>query len=1482
MAGKKAQLDIGVDSSKSESGFEKIERSAAKMSQAVQKSGEAASKGVDGIGNGADASAKKVDKATQSLAASIQRTTAAMEAGEKGTSKYYEALASQRGANAEVLTPYLKKLKEVEAMHGRAGISAGQLTAAMRNVPAQFTDIVTSLQGGQPPLTVMLQQGGQLKDMFGGIGNAAKALGGYVAGLVTPFTILAAAASAAGLAWYQGGRESEAFGKALILSGNAAGTTAGQMKLMAGGISAISGTQGAAAEALAIFAQSAKVGGVNLEEFTGAALRFSKVSGQSVEEVAKQFSELAKDPLAATLKLNDGMNYLTVSTYSQIKALTDQGKVTEAANIAQKAFADTLNDRQEEMKRNLGTIERSWEAIAGFVGKAWDNAKNFGRDSKEKEIDAIRDEIKRREAGASSMYSGSMLGKQNAEELQALRERESLLEMQISAERGIGAEKARQAELVRARSDADKDGLKYLTERQRMERDIAQQTETLVRAGASREEIEKRIALIKSSYAQKNLGSENELSDIKAKIDAAKEYIGRMSDMSALTPKLTEAEKQALKIQRELEGAITGTARAMKEKALASAQELVGLEKAQGTLEETKTIYQKAVAQEAANAVMGKGTTAIEAYTLAELERQKAELEAAGKGTPEYIAALEQKIKAQERFVASLNAADYKTLNAGIDEWMRSSVEAGKIYADEARLAGLTSLERAKVVAQRQVELQLAKEISKIDQSTLDDTDKEALRQKARSTAAIASATATAKAVQDEWTKVTDQINQSLTDSLMRGFEAGKSFAQSLKDSIVNSFKTMVLRPIIQFVMAPVSGMLASMFGYSGMANATGSSGAVGQGVQMMNVGSTVSSVYSAVTTSFAALGDKVAFAAQDIGAWLQMNTTGVLNSAGSSIMQASNSLGTFSSYAGGALAGYGIGKAISGQYSTGLGKNTLEVGGTAIGAILGGPIGAAIGGAIGGVINRAFGMGSVDATGGGVRGTFNAKNGADIQAYSSWHQDGGWFRSDRSGTNYSAVSSELDQFLDASLKMTAEATKEYAKLVGLNADAISGYSKSIDISLMGLDKAGQEKAIADAISGFGEDMAKQLLGTFKTVTKSMKFLGMELAVGTTVEWIAGPYVRAGETASAALSRLATSLGGVNDILKTLGQTAMTASLPMADAASKLLDMFGGLDKYAGLASQYLQDYYTEQERVTLATRNVSEALSKLGVAMPSTAGAYRKLIESQDLTTEAGRKMYVSLMQLAPAFADVVKAQDQAAAAISQEKTGLQSQLDQLLGNTTALRERERAALDASNRALYDQIKAIEDQKAAAEAIKDAMRSVGDEVDRLRGISSNSDAASLQSQFATLTAQARAGDKTALDKLPEISKALEEARKQQATSLLEETRLRAWLADSLAETLRIVGVKVPKFAEGGMHEGGMRLVGEKGPELEITGPARYYNADQTKGLLGGNSELIDEIKALRQENRAQASSISGLQLRVAKLLERWDGSGMPETREVA
>nr|HDS0969247.1 phage tail tape measure protein [Pseudomonas putida] len=260
-----------------------------------------------------------------------------------------------------------------------AGMSTKAYTAALRGVPAQFTDIVVSLQGGMNPFTVLLQQGGQLKDMFGGIGPAMRALGGYAVGLVNPFTVAGAAAAGLGIAYYKGSQEADEFRKALVLSGNAAGSNVGAMADLARQISTTVGTTGAAADALAQIANSGKIAGDSFGVVTAAALKMKDATGRAVEETIADFVKIGKDPVAAARELNDQYSFLTASTYAQIQALKDQGDTVGAAKLLTDTYAQTIDTRSKEIVENLGWIEKAWRGVWGATKSAGDAAVNFGR-----------------------------------------------------------------------------------------------------------------------------------------------------------------------------------------------------------------------------------------------------------------------------------------------------------------------------------------------------------------------------------------------------------------------------------------------------------------------------------------------------------------------------------------------------------------------------------------------------------------------------------------------------------------------------------------------------------------------------------------------------------------------------------------------------------------------------------------------------------------------------------------------------------------------------------------------------------------------------------------------------------------------------------------------------------------------------------------------------------------------------------------------
>ncbi|MBF8692348.1 phage tail tape measure protein [Pseudomonas fulva] len=348
-------------------------------------------------------------QALEELLGKIDPTVAAMSRLDQ-IEQRLKGFRTSGALDAETFGEYQAKIDQARTALGGAdtalnktGMSAKATAAALRGVPAQFTDIVVSLQGGQAPLTVLLQQGGQLKDMFGGVGPAVKALGGYVMGLVNPLTVAAAAVSVLGYAYYKGSEEAVGFQKALITTGNAAGTTADRLSGMAAQVSTTVGTTGAAAEVLTQLAGSGKVAAGSFVEITEAALEWRDATGRAVEETVAQFVKIGKDPVAAAKELNEQYNFLTASTYSQIVALKEQGDTIGAAKLLTDTYVDTVKNRSKEVTENLSIWERGWKALRGEVAATVDSVKNIGRDQ---DIASRIVETQQRLAAAQSAVNG--------------------------------------------------------------------------------------------------------------------------------------------------------------------------------------------------------------------------------------------------------------------------------------------------------------------------------------------------------------------------------------------------------------------------------------------------------------------------------------------------------------------------------------------------------------------------------------------------------------------------------------------------------------------------------------------------------------------------------------------------------------------------------------------------------------------------------------------------------------------------------------------------------------------------------------------------------------------------------------------------------------------------------------------------------------------------------------------------------------------
>ncbi|HDH7790181.1 TPA: phage tail length tape measure family protein [Raoultella ornithinolytica] len=218
-------------------------------------------------------------------------------------------------------------LEKTQTQLGKTGQSAAQTANAMRMIPAQMTDIVVGLSTGQSPFMVLMQQGGQLKDMFGGIGPAIKGVGTYVMGLVNPYSVAAAAVGLLTYAVYQNRQEIDAATKIATTS---------------------LGANGDAAERLAL----------NM-------VAISDKTGQAIDEVGNMF-------ITTNDGVSEAINKLIDVGYSYDSARKEVDKYKESGNFT------ALNAEIDRHRREVLKIGDAWTDAAIKEKNRYSGA-NLGR-----------------------------------------------------------------------------------------------------------------------------------------------------------------------------------------------------------------------------------------------------------------------------------------------------------------------------------------------------------------------------------------------------------------------------------------------------------------------------------------------------------------------------------------------------------------------------------------------------------------------------------------------------------------------------------------------------------------------------------------------------------------------------------------------------------------------------------------------------------------------------------------------------------------------------------------------------------------------------------------------------------------------------------------------------------------------------------------------------------------------------------------------
>ena len=340
----------------------------------------------------------KAASAGQQFVKQLQEETATLGLTRKELMEYR---AAQLGVTAQT-QPLINKMFDTSGAFKSAEMSYKQTRQAMRLLPAQITDVVTSLASGMPIYLVAIQQGGQLRDSFGGFGNVLKGVLSLISPTVLALGGLATVAGVGYLAYSRMTKITQELNNALIETGNSAGVSFEALMSMSSSVSDAVGTQSQAAEALALIVRKNDLVGQSYDKIAEASLAWSKSTGKAIADVVNEFATIAEDPQKALETLSQKYNFLTNETYKHIQALINQGKETEAVNLLINELSATMASRAPIMTEQANVFARAWSSVSNAIdetAKALDKA--FGQ-SIQRQLQLINAEIQQIEEGLSS------------------------------------------------------------------------------------------------------------------------------------------------------------------------------------------------------------------------------------------------------------------------------------------------------------------------------------------------------------------------------------------------------------------------------------------------------------------------------------------------------------------------------------------------------------------------------------------------------------------------------------------------------------------------------------------------------------------------------------------------------------------------------------------------------------------------------------------------------------------------------------------------------------------------------------------------------------------------------------------------------------------------------------------------------------------------------------------------------------------------
>ncbi|WP_109514760.1 tape measure protein [Pseudomonas ovata] len=432
--------------------------------------------------------------------------------------------------------------------------------------------------------------------------------------------------------------------------------------------------------------------------------------------------------------------------------------------------------------------------------------------------------------------------------------------------------------------------------------------------------------------------------------------------------------------------------------------------------------------------------------------------------------------------------------------------------------------------------------------------------------------------------------------------------------------------------------------------------------------------------------------------------------------------------------------------------------------------------------------------------------------------------------------------------------------------------------------------------------------------TAEIKKLGITLpatrdAFRTMVEAAEKDSSAAGKAMLESLLSVAAAAGTVFDAMEATAQAAADAAAVAAEAAKAIADaqaeqlMSSATASFSAVQRAIAAEQKAATEAYNARTASFSDMLSTvtanisdLSSLSSSLEGALKSLTGTSDETVKQLRVQAQATLQSALTKARSgsslagFEGLDDALSTVSTNDTGLYASLEDfnreqgrtanVVAELNTLNGKQLSSAEKSVEALNKQIEAAKKAYDLQMSQFDSqLNSAQAQLDALNGIDNSvmSVAAAMQAMNSAIVAalSAKETGSAAQNNYDNHVALLEAVYQKVLGRSLDASGKATWTKalangtvtyDNLVQTIATGGrlngetVKIPGYASGGDFGGGLRLVGENGPELEITGPSRIYNANQTAAMLANNGDgqaTAQEVRALRAELKAALFAIA-------------------------